>query len=92
MKTYIKTEGDCCFNYIILPIKDKVEYPLFDYEKLFHDSLLSPDFSNPSYHTFKHKHLWVKKATGQGVTEFFLQFMALHVFAIMIMEIVRCAW
>jgi hypothetical protein len=27
-------------------------------------------------HTFKHKHLWVKKATGLGVTEFFLRLMA----------------
>ena len=27
-------------------------------------------------HTFKEKHLWVKKATGLGVTEFFLRFMA----------------
>jgi hypothetical protein len=29
----IKTKGDCCFNHIIgLPIKDKLEKPLFDYE------------------------------------------------------------
>jgi hypothetical protein len=27
-------------------------------------------------HTFKEKHLWVKKATGLGVTEFILRFMA----------------
>jgi Terminase RNaseH-like domain len=26
-------------------------------------------------HNFKHKHLWVKKATGLGVTEFFLRLM-----------------
>ncbi len=24
---------------------------------------------------FKHKHLWIKKATGLGVTEFFLRLM-----------------
>jgi hypothetical protein len=73
----LKTKGDCCFNHIIgLPTKDKVEKPLFDYEKLLYDSLLIPDFHNPLKHTFKPKHLWVKKATGLGVTEFFLRFMA----------------
>jgi hypothetical protein len=38
--------------------------------------LLILDVSNPLQHSFKHKHLWVKKATGLGVTEFFLRFMA----------------
>jgi hypothetical protein len=73
----LNTKGDCCFNHIIgLPIKDKVEKPLFDYEKIIYDSLLFPDFYNPLKHTFKLKHLWIKKATGLGVTEFFLRFMA----------------
>jgi hypothetical protein len=73
----IKTKGDCCFNHIIgLPKKENGEKPMFDYEKLLYDSLLVPDFSNPLKHTFKLKHLWVKKATGLGVTEFFLRFMA----------------
>jgi hypothetical protein len=49
---------------------------MFDYEKLLYDSLLIPGFCNPLKHTFKQKHLWVKKATGLGVTEFFLRFMA----------------
>jgi hypothetical protein len=73
----IKTKGDCCFNHIIgLPTKDKQEKPLFDYERLLYDSLLTPDFYNPLRHTFKLKHLWVKKATGLGITELFLRFMA----------------
>ena len=74
----IKTNGDCCFNHIIgLPRKDaKTEKPMFDYEKLLYDSLLIADFYNPLQHTFKLKHVWVKKATGLGVTEFFLRFMA----------------
>ena len=38
--------------------------------------LLLLDFYNPSKHNFKHKHLWVKKATGLGVTEFMLRLMA----------------
>jgi hypothetical protein len=48
---------------------------MFDYEKLLYDSVLVNDVSNHS-HSFKHKHLWVKKATGLGVTEFFLRLMA----------------
>jgi hypothetical protein len=72
----IKTKGDCCFNHIIgLPRKDGIEKPMFEYERLLYDSLLIPDFYNPLKHTFKQKHLWVKKATGLGVTEFFLRFM-----------------
>jgi hypothetical protein len=33
----IKTKGDCCFNHnhiIVLPIKDKLEKPMFDCKKL----------------------------------------------------------
>ena len=73
----IKTRGNCCFNHIIgLPRKDEIEKSIFDYEKLLYDSLLIPEFYNPSKHNFKHKHLWVKKATGLGVTEFMLRLMA----------------
>jgi hypothetical protein len=73
----IKTKGNCCFNHIIgLPTKDGVEKPIYDYQKLLHDSSLIAEFNNPLNHNFKHKHLWVKKATGLGVTEFFLRFMA----------------
>jgi hypothetical protein len=49
---------------------------MFDCEKLLYDSLLVPDFYNSLQHIFKQKHLWVKNATGLGVTEFFLRFMA----------------
>ena len=65
------TNGKCCFNHVVgLPTKDKKEYPMFDYEKLLYDSLMSVD------DTFKDQHLWVKKATGLGVTEFMLRMMA----------------
>jgi hypothetical protein len=62
----IKTNGDCCFNHIMgLPTKEGEEKPLFYYEKLLHDSILVNDVSNhASSINFKHKHLWVKKATG----------------------------
>jgi hypothetical protein len=72
----IQTKGDCCFNHIIgLPTKDGLEKPIFDYQKILYDTLLIPDNHNTPSHDFKHKHLWVKKATGLGVTEFFLRLM-----------------
>ena len=53
----------------------------------FTETLLVPDYlnSNPKLHTndpgnimhaFKEKHLWVLKATGLGITTFFLRLMA----------------
>ena len=76
-KRDIQTKGDCCFNHTIgLSTKDGLEKPMFDYERLLYDSLLTPEFYNSSKHNFKNKHLWVKKATGLGVTEFFLRVMA----------------
>ena len=73
----IKTNGYCCFNHIIgLPTKDGLEKPIFDYQELLYEALLSPYICNPLNHDFKDKHLWIKKATGLGVTELFLRFMA----------------
>jgi hypothetical protein len=83
-------KGNCCFNHIIgLPRKDSIEKPMFDYESMLYRALLEPGYLNSvptssiinieagtvAYH-FKEKHLWVKKATGLGVTEFMLRFMA----------------
>jgi hypothetical protein len=73
----IRTKGECCFNHIIgLPTKEGLEKPIFDYQELLYEALLSPDFCNLLNYGFKDKHLWIKKATGLGVTEFFLRFMA----------------
>ena len=75
--------GYCCFNHIIgFPRKDGIEKPFFDYEKMLYLALTSPEYINnftgrPTVaYPFKVKHLWVKKATGLGVTEFMLRFMA----------------
>jgi hypothetical protein len=63
----IRTQGDCCFNHIIgLPQKEGIDKPLYDYEYLIFQV-----FSNLSS-----KHIWIKKATGLGVSEFMLRFMA----------------
>jgi hypothetical protein len=72
----IRTKGECCFNHIIgLPTKDGLEKPIFDYQELLYEALLSSDFCNPLNHDYKDKRLWIKKATGLGVTESFLRFM-----------------
>lgn len=64
-KEDIKTNGYCCFNHVIgLPKKNGLEKPIFDYEKIIFDCLQS------------HNHIWIKKATGLGITEFMLRFMA----------------
>jgi hypothetical protein len=45
----IKTKGDCCFNHIKgSPRKDGIEKSIFNYEKVLYDSLLIPEFYNPS--------------------------------------------
>ena len=55
----------CRFNHAIgLPQKNGQSYPLFDYEQLIFNTLQ------------KNKHVWIKKATGLGVTEFMLRYMA----------------
>jgi hypothetical protein len=64
----LRTNGDCCFNHIIgLPQKDGSDKPLYDYEEIIFDSLVTQN---------SNKHLWIKKATGLGISEFMLRFMA----------------
>jgi hypothetical protein len=64
----IRTNGNCCFNHIIgLPQKDGFDKPLYDYEEIIFDSLVTNNGN---------KHLWIKKATGLGISEFMLRFMA----------------
>jgi hypothetical protein len=69
----VRTNGDCCFNHIIgLPQKDSVDKPLYDYQKIIFDALVIQNGNiNPN-----NKHLWIKKATGLGISEFMLRFMA----------------
>ena len=33
-----ETKQHCCFNHIVgLPVKDKTEHPIYDYEKILYD-------------------------------------------------------
>jgi hypothetical protein len=69
----IRTNGSCCFNHIIgLPQKNGVDKPLYDYQRMIFDSLVTQNGNTSSYS----KHLWIKKATGLGISEFMLRFMA----------------
>jgi len=53
--------SDSDFNHAIgLPEKNGRPTPLFDYEQQLYDKLQH------------HKHLWIKKATGLGITELML--------------------
>ena len=68
------TEGQCCWNHIVgLPTKNNKEYPLFDYERILFNRLFVNEL-NQEY-SFKNKHLWCKKSTGLGVSEFMLRIM-----------------
>ena len=69
----VKTDGYCCFNHIIgLPQRNAIDKPLYDYEKIIFDSLFTYNANTNS----NAKHLWIKKATGLGISEFMLRFMA----------------
>lgn len=53
------------FNHAIgLPRKEGVPCPLHDYEQMLYDTLQEC------------KHVWIKKATGLGISEFILRYMA----------------
>jgi hypothetical protein len=75
-------KDNCCFNHTIsLPTKNGVQMPMWDYERMLYRALIEPNYLNSNSsgdvaHNFKVKHLWVKKSTGLGITEFMLRFMA----------------
>jgi hypothetical protein len=72
----IITKGDCCFNHIIgLPQKNGEDKPLYDYEQIIFDALVN--VVNVTQNGNGNKHLWIKKATGLGVSEFMLRFMVM---------------
>jgi hypothetical protein len=49
----IRTNGDCCFNHIIgLPQKDGIDKPLYDYEEIIFDSLISQNGKSSNEHVW----------------------------------------
>ena len=74
----VRTNGDCCFNHIIgLPQREGQDKPLYDYEKIIFDYLIASQFDTKNGNIDpNNKHLWIKKATGLGISEFLLRFIA----------------
>ena len=61
----IRTKGQCCFWHIIKPPqKDGRDMPVLPYQKILYDTLQN------------HKHIWVLKSRGIGVTTFLLRYIA----------------
>ena len=70
-KEFNQTGGRCCFNDIVgRARKGGREFPLFDYQQLIYDTLMTESRS------FKDKHLYLLKSTGIGASEMFLRLMA----------------
>lgn len=63
-----KGELRCCFNHAIgLPIKWDRQKPIFAWQQQIYDALEH------------HKHIWIKKSTGLGISEFMLRYLAYKV-------------
>jgi hypothetical protein len=66
-----ESNQNCCFQHIVgCPTKSGRERPLWDYQKLIFDTLMSESGD------FKDKHLYLLKSTGIGASEIFLRLMA----------------
>jgi hypothetical protein len=66
----LKTRSNCCFWHVIgLPQKDGHDMPVLPYQRTLYDSLQN------------HKHIWIKKSRGIGVTEFLLRYIAWSCFS-----------
>jgi len=75
---YEATGGKCCFVDLIgRPVNHKtgLSNPLFPYEQDIFLALFKDSFLNPNNDPKRYKHLWIKKAAGAGITEFFIYLM-----------------
>lgn len=71
-RRYKTTNKQCCFNHKIgLPVKGDKSHPMYDYEQTVYIALM-----NETADKKKDKHVYVLKATGLGVTEFCLRWIA----------------
>jgi hypothetical protein len=74
-----KTHGSCCWNHLIgLPEKHGINHNLYLYEYSLFQELMkdSPKPTDNIITRQQHKHLAVIKATGLGITEFVLRWIA----------------
>ena len=71
-EAYYTTDGRCCMQHVLgLPQKNGVDMPMFDYEKIIFDTLVNQEDGGANF-----RHTWIKKATGLGISDFMLRFMA----------------
>jgi len=71
--------GMCCWNHLIaLPEKDRIKHSLYEYEYNLYKELMKdkPKPSDDIVTRQQHKHLAIIKATGLGITEFVLRWIA----------------
>jgi hypothetical protein len=69
------TGSKCCFvDMLGRPLNPKTgeECPLYPYEYEVLKALFTPSYLNPDNDQRRRKHLWIKKARGAGLTEFFI--------------------
>src|SRR5437762_1928964 len=72
-------DARCCFNHLIgLPMKQGVKHQMYDYERRIYDELMKPlpDNTDDIVARQQYKHLAIIKATGLGITEFALRWIA----------------
>lgn len=82
---FVSTNGACCFNHIVgLPVKNGKSRPLFPYQKKIYDLTMDKiELAKLSDKELKEKFgdltkrlgVWIEKATGMGISEFYLRFM-----------------
>lgn len=59
------SNNECCFNHLLgLPQKWNTDLPIFAWQQTLYDALQD------------YKHIWIKKSTGLGATEFMLRYLA----------------
>lgn len=86
-KIWDDTDRMCCFNHITgLPIKGNRKRPLYDYQQDLYeltmrkcgDARLTDEQLVEKYGTdyIRRLGIWIEKATGLGISEFYLRFMA----------------
>jgi hypothetical protein len=76
---YKHTHGMCCWNHLIgLPEKDRIKHNLYMYEYNLFKELMKEKPKSTDYIIARqqHKHLAIIKATGLGITEFVLRWIA----------------
>jgi hypothetical protein len=64
-----------------------VDKPLYDYVKIIFDALVT---QNGNANSPNKKHLWIKKATGLGNSQFMLRFMTWQIYNYIYMYIIYC--